>query len=339
VTRPGPATMAAALGVAFGLAPARVHADDAYLAHLAQTVRARLTEIAIAKAPKLVPPVPVAVRWKVAKVGTIELGAPLVALVAGELDGDPRAGELYAVTSNEVIAIGFRQGRLVVRGRVAFTGERAVPAVRDPVGTAVIEGGELVAATSAWAGELRVAWTGTGASKTLVARPGGPGFLVCPGERAQLVPGRNYFATGAYAVRCRNDLVDRKGYPLRVRADLSTANKLAVVVQRCGVGGVACEETARVEYSKIGVAFEIADVDRDGTPELIVSGASAPGERDSVKVIALGGDERKALFAAPFAGGVAGIAAVDGDDPDDVAEVVVAVRFPSSTRVDFWRLD
>ena len=36
------------------------------------------------------------------------------------------------------------------------------------------------------------------------------------------------------------------------------------------------------------VAFAIADVDRDGVPEVIVSEASAPGTQDSAKVITLG---------------------------------------------------
>ena len=325
------ARILAALGAVAGLSSA-VYAEDEYLARLATTVRARLDAIVAANAPKLVPPTPIAVTWKVAKVGSIELGAPLVALAAGELDGDRRAGELYAVTPREVVAIGFRNGRVEVLGRVAFVGERAVPEPRDVVGTAVLDGDAIVAAASPWANELRVAWD----HKVLVARPGGPGFLACPGERLQLAPGRNYFGRATYNVRCRSDLVDAQGRSLHVRAELATNNKLAVTVERCEPAG-ACSETGRFEYPKVGVAFEIADVDRDGTPEIIVSEASAPDAPDSVKITSLGAG--KLLFRAPFKGGVAGLVTVDGDDADALPEVIAAVRFSGSGRVDFWRLD
>lgn len=318
--------------VAWGLA-GTASADEGYLQRLADKVRARIDAIVAAKGPKQPPPTPITVQWKVARVGTVELGAPLIALVAGELDGDRKTGELYAVTPREVVALGFRGGHVVELGRVAFSGEPAVPAPRDPVGSAVIDGNELVAAASPWASELRVSWRG----KTLVGKPGASGFGVCKGERLQLAPGRNHFANGAYAIKCRDDLVDNAGYGLTVRAELSTTNKLEVVVKRCVAD--QCSESGRFEYAKIGVAFDIADVDRDGTPELIVAEANPPGLPDAAKVITLGGDDKRGIFRRPFAGGVAGLAVVDGDDPDDVPEVVAAVRLVGSTRVDIWRLD
>jgi hypothetical protein len=327
----------AALGAVLGLATA-AHADpaDDYLARLAAAVRTRLDAIVAAKAPKLVPPVPIAPKWKVTKVDSIDLGSPLVALVAAELDGDRRAGELYAVTAREVVALGYQRGKLVPIGRVAFTGERAVPEPRDVVGTAVVEGKEIVAAASPWAKELRVTWNG----KRLVATgAAAPAFTVCPGEHAQLAPGRNHFSNGTYNVRCRDDLVDAQGLPLRVRAELATNNRLAVTVKRCAPGGDACKDIGKYEYAKVGVAFEIADVDRDGTPEVIVSEASAPDAEDSVKVITLGGDDRRGRFKKGFQGGVAGLVVVDGDDPDDIPEVLAAVRFQGISRLDVWRLD
>ncbi|MEO8703704.1 MAG: hypothetical protein ABI867_26880 [Kofleriaceae bacterium] len=314
------------------------HADpgDDYLARLATTVRARLDAIVAAKAPKLVPPVAIAPKWQVTKVDTIDLGAPLVALLAAELDGDRKAGELYAVTAREVVALGYRKGRLVPLGRIAFSGDRAVPEPRDVVGTVVVEGKEIVAAASPWVNELRVTWNG---KKLVAVGTPAPGFTVCPGERAQLATGRNHFSNGTYNVRCRDDLVDAQGYPLRVRAELSTNSKLAVTVKRCAPAGDACKEIGKYEYPKVGVAFEIADVDRDGMPEVIVSEASAPDAEDSVKVITLGGDDRRGRFKKSFQGGVAGLVTVDGDDPDDVPEVLAAVRFQGISRLDVWRLD
>ncbi len=328
--------------------PARADGGD-YFARLAAAVRGGLDEAAAAHAPRLVPPVPIQVTWKAVRLGSLDLGAPVVALTAGDLDGDGK-GELYVVTSREVVALGVANQRVKELGRAPFAGDPAIPAPRDVIGTAVIDGTELIASVSAFARELRVGWRG----KALVARPGGPGFLVCPGERMSLVPGRNHFgdtASPVYSVRCTAGLVDPSGLPLRARAAL-TANKLEVAIERCAgasptgsggnlpsaISGTACQPAQNYEYKDYGVAFELADVDHDGRPELIVSGAGAPGDPDSIKVFTLGGDERRGLFRRQFTGGVVGVTVVDGDG-DGVAEVVAAVRLVGATRVDLWRLD
>lgn len=317
---------AAALGAVLctvGAARAAAPQDD-YLARLATAVRTGLDAAALAHAPKLVPPVPVKVTWKAVRLGSVDLGAPLVALTAADLDHDGK-GELYAVTPREVVAVGIDH-RVRELGRVAFGGPPAMPVPRDVVGTAIVDGGEVVAAVSAWATELRVGWT----NKVLGAHAGAPGFAVCPGERLALAPGRNYFGDAAspiYGVRCTQDLVDPAGRPLAVRAVL-TGTRLTVTV---GQG-------ASYELGDYGVAFALADVDRDGKPEIIVSGAGAPGDPDAIKVITLGGDEKKGLFRRQFTGGVAGIAVIDGDG-DGAVEVIAAVRLAGATRVDLWRLD
>jgi hypothetical protein len=201
-----------------------------------------------------------------------------------------------------------------------------MPVPRDVVGTAIVDGGEVLAAVSAWAKELRVGWRG----KVLVAQPGAPGFAVCPGERLAIASGRNYFGDAAapiFGVRCRTDLVDPAGHPLKLRATL-TGTKLQIAV----------EPGATYELADYGVAFALADVDRDGKPEVIVSGAGAPGDPDAIKVMTLGGDDKKGVFRRQFTGGVAGITVIDGDG-DGVAEVIAAVRLVGATRVDLWRLD
>jgi hypothetical protein len=312
--------------------PAR--ADDGYLGKLADAVRARLAAAAAAHEVALVPPVRVAVTWKPQRLGSLDLGAPLVALAAADLDGDRRA-ELYLVTSRDVIAASIA-GKAVELARVPFAGDPAVPASRDVVGTAVVEGGALTAAASAWARELRVEWRG----KALTAKPGAPGFRVCD-ERLQLAPGRNHFHDGAaalYGARCRDDLVDPSGAPLRVRGELSVAGTLDITVERCAANREGCQPAGSYRYKDVGVAFEIADVDRDGTPDLIASSASAPGEPDAVRVIPLGAPATRPTFKRPFNGGVAGIAVADGDG-DGVAEVLAVVRLAGATRVDVWRLD
>jgi len=316
-----------------GLLAQPARAEEPFLVRLAQTVRARLEAASLARGPKLVPPVPVAVKWKATRIGSLELGAPLVALVAGDLDGNGK-GELYAVTSREVIALSLLDGKAKELGRVAFGGEPAVPAPRDVVGAAVIDNGVLLAHASSWAHGLRVHWRG----KTLVGEPGDSELALCPGERAKLAPGRNYFGEGGaklYAVRCRYDLVDPTGRTLHVRGELTIANKLELQVTTCA--GAACEPPVSYDFAGVGVAFEIADVDHDGHPEVIVSGAGAPGDADAVKVMTLGGDDKKPSFRKTFTGGVVGLAAIDAGA--GAAWVIAAVRLVGANRVDLWRLD
>jgi len=324
-------------------------ADDGYFTRLAGAVRAQLDEAATSHGAKLVPPVAVVPRWLPQKLGSLDLGAPIVAVAAADLDGDGKA-EVYLVTSREVIAVSIAGKAIRELGRVAFTGEPAVPASRDVVGTAVVDGNALIAAASAWTKDLRVEWRG----KTLTARHGAPGFRVC-GDRMQLAPGRNHFREGSAAVfgaRCRDDLTDAAGYPLHIRGELSATGTLEVTVARCAPDGSACRPAGVFALKDVGFAFEIADVDRDGTPDAVVSSASAPGDADAVRVVPLpesvdaaphgkdraGNPAGKPLFKKPFNGGVAGLAVADGDG-DGVLEVIAVVRLPGATRVDLWRLD
>ena len=303
--------------------PDATAAPDDYLSRLPAQVQQRLEEINAARGPKLVPPTPVAVTWKAMRIGSIDLGAPLGAFTAADLDGDGKS-ELYAVTAREVIAIRVEKGKPVELGRVAFDAERAVPAPRDVVGTAIVEGKELVAASSGWAKELRV----TLAGGKLAAQPGAPGFLVCPGERWQLVPGRNYFAGELYGIRCRT-MVDSKGASLPVRAHVNVAGKLDVEL-RVPAGKAA----VTFGNGPVGIAFDVADIDRDGTLEVIVSGYVAPGDPDVVKVYGRGD---KPIFTKKFNGGVVGIAVAENGAA--APTVIVAVRLAGATRVALWRLN
>ncbi|MEO8840756.1 MAG: hypothetical protein ABI591_30550 [Kofleriaceae bacterium] len=299
-----------------------VPARAGVLHDLASDVAAKLDAIRAAHA---VPPapVPVAVKWKPIRIASEELGAPLVALVAGDLRGDGR-DELYAVTTREVVAFGFAAHRLKELGRVTFVGEPAVPASRDPVGAAVIAGRVLFASSSAYAHGVKVSWHG----KQLVAELGDTGMELCAGEHAVLVPGRDYFGddkNGYYGVRCR-ELADHAGTPQRARALLGMTGKLEITV-----------DAAHYTFPKVGTAFELADLDRDGKPELVYASASAPGEPDELRAVTLGEDENKTKWKKAFtAGGVAGIAV---GDFDGAPAAIAAVRLVGSTRVDVWRLN
>lgn len=330
-----------ALACVLVAAPARAD-DDGFLHRLAAEVHAKLAAASAARAPTVVPPVPIEVRWHASKLASIPLGAPLVALAAADLDGDGKA-ELYAVTPREVIAYGVEQRRLVELGRVPFTGEPAARPPRDVVGTAIVDGGALVASVSTFARGLRVTWK----DRHLVGDPGEAGFALCPGRVAQLATGRNYFGTAAagnYGEQCRDDLVDPRGYPLHVHAALSLAGRLELVAQTCEPGGGACREVARYAYDRVGIAYALADVDRDGRPELIYSAAVAPGDPDTITAVTLGERPSHAHLVHRFAaGGVAGVAVADFDG-DGRLDTIAAVRLVGAApggapNIDLWRLE
>jgi hypothetical protein len=340
------AAVAHVVVVTVAVAAGVVHAERApqtFAERLLADVRARIDAAIVARPPRLVPPQKLTLKWKLVKLGSLELGAPLLALAGADLDGDGKA-ELYAVTTREVIAFGFagKTGAaartLRELSRVAFSGELASIRPRDPVGAAAIDGSTLVASASTYERSMIVAWQ----DKRLVGSAGERGLVQCPGEVSQLAPGRNYFGdpqTATYATRCSGRLVDTEGYPLRARAVLSVANRLDVAVERCAATNLGCRPAARHEYAAVGTAFEIADVDRDGMPDVVFAGAGAPGDPDVLKVVTLGDDGKRPRLEKRFtAGGVAGIAVADLDGKGGGA-VVAAVRVVGATRVDVWRIE
>jgi hypothetical protein len=311
---------------------------DGPLHRMLADVKARLDAAIVARPPKLVPPKKVAIKWKLVKLGTWDLGAPLLAMTGADLDGDGK-GELYAVTSREVIVLAKKGNKLEELGRRMFTGDRPLPMPRDVVGTAVVEGASVVASASSWTRSMRVTWK----NKALASEQGDPGIALCPGEIAQLAPGRNYFdndKTGTYGARCKSGLVEPDGHPLRLRAELSVQGRLSVNVERCAAANLGCTPTGQYEYANAGFAFELADVERDGKPEVIYAAAGAPGDPDVLRVVTLGDDDKKhpRLKRQFAAGGVAGLAVIDLDG-DGVDEVIAGVRLVGASRVDLWRLE
>lgn len=361
------AVVGAALAAAIGLAPAAAAAgaaagEPARVASprdLLDRAGALLAEASAAREPPRRPPTPIAVKWKARRVDSYDLGAPLLALTSGDLDGDGRA-ELIAVTERAVVV-------LAPAGRraIAETARRALPAEaadvepRDAVATAVVartgRGAEVWARASTAArgvrlvlvdGALRDAAGGADAAE------GSDAYWLCADRAAALVPGRNHFARGdgvpaawparLWAARCAPDLVDPEGRAMRVDAVLGDGGALTVTIStRCAAGEAACIAERAVALPGVGTAFAVADVDRDGRAEVITAAASAPGDPDTVTVHALpaaGGEPGKPVFTRGFTGGVGGIAADDVDGDGDV-EVFAAVRLAGSSRVDLWLLD
>jgi hypothetical protein len=319
------------------------------------------------------PPVAVPVKWKAKRVASLDLGAPLLALAAGDLDGDNKA-EVVALTEKHVVVL-----RPAARGlgeitRAALPADPAPIRPRDPVGTLVVSGGEILARASTRGRGAR--WKLDG--KTLREVAPLPAYPLCADVTADLVPGRNYFAGGApvslrgapapggppvslrpgapapggtgdergfgaafYITRCRDGIVDRTGRALRAQATVEPGGGVAIVLEtRCGSRDTACTARRDVRVEGAGVAIELDDVDHDGTIELITSGAGAPGDADAVAVWSIGdaGVSKKPVFRRGFSGGVVGLGSGDIDGDGD-GDVIAAVRLAGARKVDLWVLD
>jgi hypothetical protein len=297
-----------------------------------------------------VPPTPIAVKWKAKRLGAVDLGAPLVEMTSGDLDGDGRA-EIVAVTEDEVLVLAPSGRRaLAVVARAPLPDAAASIAPRDPVAAAVVVGSEL---------RVRSSTSGAGARYTykdgkLKAGKALDAYPLCADRDGALAAGRNYFERPAqdtlpadwpakyWAAACRTGLVDAAGRALRVDAVLGAHGALAVdVTVHCAKDEAGCTASRASEIDGVGTAFAIADVDRDGAPEVITAADGAPGDADTVKVHtvpAAGGKPGKPLFKKAFSGGVGGIIADDVDGDGDI-EVVAAVRLAGASRVDLWLLD
>lgn len=315
-----------------------------------RTVAAAFDVASAEREPAPLPPVAVKVTWKAKRVASLDLGAPLLALAAGDLDGDGKA-ELVALTERHVVVLRPHAKSLAEVARSALPSDPASIRPRDAVGTLVIarraDGpGEILA---------RASTRGRGARWVLdgnALREVGPllAFPLCGDVAADLVLGRNYFAAGGdgkeaastfYGVRCRDDVVDRAGRGVRAQATVETGGGLAISLDtRCPARDAACPARRDLRLDRVGVALELDDVDRDGTIEVIVSGAGAPGDPDAVVVWNIGdaGFGRKPVFRRAFSGGVVGIGSGDVDGDGD-RDVFAAVRLVGARKVDLWLLN
>jgi hypothetical protein len=303
--------------------------------------------------------VPVPVRWQARRLGSIDLGAPLLALESADIDNDG-ADELVGLTTTEVLVLEIDGEKLAISARAALPDKPAVIRSRDPVGALVIAGGEIAARSSEQAAGARYRWADGG----LVAGDEVEGFPLCASITAELARGRNYFDDDTvkgggkdfagrseqspaksgnevkallsrtfYAAECREHVgVDGKRFSTAAVAGTDRVVRVACTGGACADGAIAAAETASSGY-----AFEVADVDRDGRAEVISSWGQAPGDKGRVRAFARRGGATRQVFEHRFDGGVVALTAPDLDR-DGARDVIAAVRVWPSRRINLWVL-
>ncbi len=328
-------------------------------AHVIQRIGVRLAAATTARRPALKPPKPVRVTWRARRVSSVDLHAPLLELVAADLDGDGKA-ELIALTTREVVVLKRRRRRkIIVLTRALLSGTPATIRPRLPVGALSVGDTDGDGVIEVY---VRVSERADGASyawQNNKLEPTGRvvGFPVCLGASAELRPGRHvYLGTSLtwpagypspkvpksfFSVRCAAGLVDPTGRSLGALGLLDTSGGLAVHTWGvCAADAATCRRgvSFKRDVRFVGTAFVIADIDRDGRPEVISAASRARGDADRVSVYSARRSRMRRVYKRSFSGGIVGVAAGDMDGDGDT-EAIVAVRLLGSSRIDLWVLN
>jgi hypothetical protein len=234
------------------------------------------------------------------------------ALAVADLDGDQRAEVL--VLAGEQVLVFDGQGK--PGWRAELSGPLAARPCRDAFGAVAVAAGTV----SAWSARREKPEL-----FSLAGKPLGPGDAVTVGALTlHPDPGFNRFQPA----------LTWAGKPLSFPAPpqaVSVSGALALVVFPDGTASLPRGVAPTAKLGGVGSGSEIADLDGDGTPELVVTSARTSGVADEVRVLSLaeadalaarGGlvVEATPLWQQPIAGRavVAASGDLDGDGADEV---------------------
>jgi hypothetical protein len=277
---------------------------------------------------KPVPPMqPVAVDWRKRKLATLELGAPLLAMNALDLNGDGRA-ELLLLTAEALFAVDIqRPAASVVLARVTLPGKVPIGRPRDVIGTMTTDAGIRVRSSMRDRGGRWHFESGKFIEVAPVA-----GYPLCGDATVEAVKGRNFFDAGSvqWGLEISREL-PKQFYSASCALEGAAAVNLDRLLSIRGAG-------TSIEYSGVGSVFLLADINQDGVSEVVTTAATPPGESDLVSVFSRAGEKNERIVYEPFQGGVAALCAGDIDG-DQQLEVVAAVRGTSPGHIDLWGLN
>lgn len=299
---------------------------------------------------QIAPPVPRTLRWRPSRIWSGELQGELVDMVAGDLNNDGTS-ELYALTTEKLVVLSRARGLFDVRSQHELPAELASMRSRDPIGSARVSRHEGVPTLRVRTSEQEQGASYQLINGALVKMSESTGYPLCQWSSIEAAPGRNFFVGSSvvwseedaplseyaleaalYSVRCSRNTVDPSGHPLTLLSEVSSARRLRL---RCLGNEEFCQANAR-EFEDVGYAHLVADINNDGSPELITSSTSLPGTPDRVSVRTLEPGRERVLFEESFSGGIVAIAAGDFDG-DDSLSLVVAVR--KQNKVSLWLLN
>ncbi len=196
------------------------------------------------------------------------------ALVIADLDGDRRA-EVIALVSDAVITWG-SDGKL--RHRVELTAPMSSRPTREPFGLLSVSNGKLIAWSSrrerAESFSWQQGWRSTGVAEAPTLGP--VTFTLRPG-----------FTSFAKELTWAGKALS---WPEPVQ-QWSSFNALALSVSPTGTAAIARGQAPVTLLNGVGSGSTLADLDGDGSPEVVATSARSTGEVDEVRVVALGAFE------------------------------------------------
>ncbi len=275
--------------------------------------------------------------WRIKEL--IYLPGRIVDAGAGEIDGTP-GGELALLFEDSVALFSMRQGRLkrIATYQLGRLPESAIH-TRDPSGSLLVADFNRDGRSEIFyrlfnynRGEV-LAWTGV-ELRSLRNLNKVPLCVFRRGKRPKLVYGFPEEGTNRYLPRVEvTDInqsvgraIDMPGPFVTLRCWQSTDGGTPWIVfvdldsrlSRLDLKGGTqqlCENA--------GAGSAVVDLDRDDTPELVVSESVLPGEQDSVRIIAAG---NIAWQSRDVVGGILAVAGGELEEPGKVQAFLVAVE-------------